>query len=320
MAPADPVPMLEFPRARRLARAGGLAMGLAAGTAACAQPMPLQPGLEQAAAVTAGGSIVKARLKVGTRTYNAVWYLPSGPASGFISVQHGFSRDCANQRDTTRRFMELGLMALCLNADMSGGNPQLAQALAASLVAGLVAPDGRPVPDRLIVAGHSAGGAFASRLGWALAQSAPARLAGAVLFDPVAADDFTTNLQAVSAAGSRPVLAVSANPSACNASNNAYPALRQVQADARAAGGDDFVGVQLTQRSTHVDSEGNNTNLLGYIACGQGKPGASNTERLRELTSRWAADMASGTRTAEYYPGGAYLASLLFAGTARLID
>lgn len=311
------LPAASLPR--RLRRAG-LAAFLLAGTAACAQPLPLQAEVAAGATATAGGSIVKSRLKVGSRTYNAVWYLPSGPASGFISVQHGFSRDCGNQRDTTRRFMELGLMALCLNADMSGGNPQLAQALAASLVAGLVAPDGRPVPDRLIVAGHSAGGAFASRLGWALAQSAPERLAGAVLFDPVAADDFTTNLQAISAAGSRAVLAVSANSSACNAGNNAYPGLRQVQADALAAGRDGFVGAQLTQRSTHVDSEGNNTDLLGYVACGQGKPAAANTERLRELTSRWALDMAVGSRSAAFYPGGNYLESLLSAQAARLID
>lgn len=306
-------------RLARASRAVCLAAMVCAGTAACAQPAPAQ-GPATGLATMAGGSIVKAKLKVGARSYNAVWYLPAGPASGFISVQHGFSRECANQRDTTRRFMELGLMALCLNADMSGGNPALAEALARTLLAGVVAPDGRPVPERLIVAGHSAGGAFASRLGWALAAGAPSRLKGAVLFDPVAADDFTSNLQAISTGGSRPVLAVSANASACNASNNAYPALRQVQADALAAGASGFVGAQLTQRSTHVDSEGNNTNLLGYIACGQGKPVAANTERLRELTSRWAADMAAGTFTAAYYPGGDYLEPLLAGQLARLID
>lgn len=268
----------------------------------------------------AAGSIVKAKLNVGGRNYNAVWYLPAGPASALISLQHGFSRSCKNQRDTTRQIMAAGLMALCLDADMSGGNPRLAEALAATLLSGITAPDGRSLPDALLVGGHSAGGAFASRLGWQLDALAPERLRGALLFDAVAADNFTPNLQAISRQGERPVYSVTANAGACNASNNAYPALRQLQRDALAAGRDGFIGLQLTRRSTHVDSEGNNTDLLGYIACGQGKPAADNTATLRRLASRWAADIASGSRTAAFYPGGAYVEWLLAEERALVIE
>lgn len=276
---------------------------------------------DEAEAAPDAGTVVRAPLVIGGKSYTAQWYLPAGTALGFVQVQHGFSRKCPNLLDTTKVFMNEGLMAMCLNADMSGGNPKLADALAAALVAGLTAPDGRAVPERIVVAGHSAGGHFASRLGWALSQQAPQRLRGAVLFDPVAADaSFTTNLQAVSAAGQRPVLAVTANPGVCNAQNNAYPALRQVQADALAAGRSGFVGVQLTQQSTHVDAEGKNTNFLGWSACLQGQPRAANTGRLRDLTGTWALDAVTGGRTDSDYPGGSYLQSLVDGGVAALID
>ncbi len=275
---------------------------------------------DSAEAATAG-TVVRAPLTLAGKQYTAQWYLPAGTPLGFVEVQHGFSRKCPNLLDTTKVFMNEGLMALCVNADMSGGNPKLGEALAAALVAGMTAPHGRAVPERIVVAGHSAGGHFASRLGWALSQQAPQRLGGAVLFDPVAADaSFTTNLQAISAAGQRPVLAVSANPGVCNAQNNAYPALRQLQADARAAGRSDFVGVQLTDHSTHVDAEGKNTNFLGWSACLQGQPRAANTARLRDLTDTWALDAATGGRTASDYPGGSYLQGLIDDGVAALID
>lgn len=267
------------------------------------------------------GSVVNATLNIGGVDYNVDWFLPAGAASALVTVQHGFSRNCGHVRGTATRLMEQGLMGLCVNASMAGGNPALAEALATTLLSGITAPGGTALPERIVVGGHSAGGHFASRLGWKLAATAPLRLAGAVLFDPVAAgDSFTTNLMAVSAAGQRPVLAVSSNPSACNARNNAYPALRQVRQDAIAAGRDGFVGLQLTDRSTHVDVEGRDTDALGILACGQGRPRPANVEALRTLAAQWALDGAGGVRTGGYYPGGAYVDALIRADDARIIE
>lgn len=308
------MPVVHRPLAAFMAAAALLA------SSACATAA-VPPPVAEEAADTAAGSVVRAPLVLDGRSYTAQWYLPAGPAAGLVVLQHGFSRSCPKLLDTSRRFMDEGLMALCVNADMTGGNPRLAEALAAALVAGLTAPDGRPVPQRLVVGGHSAGGHFASRLGWALARQAPKRLAGAVMFDPVAADDsFTTNLQAISNKGRRPVLSVTANSGPCNAEHNAYPALRQVQADAQAAGRDGFVGAQLTQGSTHVDAEGRNTDLLGWVFCGQGQPREANSTRLRELTATWALDMATKTRRASHYPGGSFFDGLVNDGFAAIID
>lgn len=276
------------------------------------------PALAEAEKETAGGRVVSAVLNIGGTDYEVDWFLPNDNASALATVQHGFARRCSNLRQTGIRLMQQGLMGLCVNASMAGGNPALAEALAVTLTSGISAPDGRPVPDKLIVGGHSAGGLFASRVGWKLDAIAPQRLRGAVLFDPVAAGpSMTTNLMAVSHAGQRPVLAVTANASSCNAQNNGYVALRQVRADAIAAGRDGFVGVQLTERSTHVDVEGGDTGA-GQIACGRPRP--ANTEALRTLAAQWAADIASGTRTPDVYPGGSYLQGLIDGDQALVIE
>ncbi len=267
------------------------------------------------------GKVVNSALSVGGTSYSVDWYLPSGTASALINVQHGFSRGCGNLRDTSKRMMANGLMVLCINADMSGGAPALAETLGNALVGGqITTPDGRQLPDRIIVGGHSAGGHFATRLGWKLNQIAPHRLLGAILFDPVAAGGFTDNLVAISGAGARPVYAITSNSSLCNQFNNAYGALRQIRSAALASGRDGFVGLQLKSWSTHVDSEGNNTNLIGYAACLQSPPKSYNTGYLRDLSSQWAFDLANGVKMPTAYPGGSYVNALLNGKWATLIQ
>lgn len=286
-----------------------LTLVAAAALAGCATAQPVEP---QAAA--ARSSIVYATLAIGGSDYAVEWYVPGGTPAALMTVQHGFARQCANLRGTGLALADRGLLGLCVNATMAGGNPALAEALVAALLDGASAP-GVAQPQRFVVGGHSAGGHFASRVGWALAQQAPARLAGAVLFDPVAANDsFTGNVLAIAASGQRPVLAINANPGSCNAQNNADPALRAVAA----AGGDGFVGLQLIDRSSHVDAEGRDSNLVGVLPCG--RPLRDNTDSLRTLAAAWAADAAAGTRDAAYYPGGAVVEGLVGAGRARPID
>lgn len=290
--------------------------------AACAAPAIAtepQPGV--ALPAEAATQQLPGQLEIGGRVYDVSWGLPKGEPLALAVVEHGFTRRCDNLRGTLDAWVDAGLLTLCIDAPMTGGNPALADALAALLLGGgLLGPDGLPVPARTVVGGHSAGGAFAVRLGWQLAQQAPGRIAGAVLFDPVGASGFGEQLRGLSGMGQRPVLAVSANASGCNAQNNAYPGLRAVAADDVAAGGDGFVGVQLLQSSTHVDAEGSDTNALGWIACRQGPPRPANVRALRRLTAAWAADVAQGIRTPEFYPGGAVLQPMLDSGVAGRID
>jgi hypothetical protein len=249
------------------------------------------------------GTCVNSNLTVGGTSYSVDWYLPKGTPVGLMLLEHGFSRGCGNLRGTSKAIMEKGLVVLCLNADMSGGNPGLGNALGDLLASRAFAlPGARPVPTAYLVGGHSAGGHFASVVGARLAAKGYAGLKGAVLFDPVASDGFTANLQAISANGARPVLSVAARPTVANLSNNSFGALKDLA--------NPFVGVQLVWAgysflgpyggSCHTDVEGENTDLIGSAGslC---SPNATQTARLRDLGSTWARDVATGTRTAAYW-------------------
>jgi acetyl esterase/lipase len=239
-----------------------------------------------------GPRVVSTTLVVDREAVLARWTVPEGPAAALVTLQHGFARRCRHLDGTARRIAARGLLTLCVEAPMARGNPVLAESLAALLAQGLRSPDGNALPQTIIVGGHSAGAVFAVRLGARLDALSPQRLAGALLFDPVAAGSFSADLQAVSRDGQRPVLAITATRGPCNAQHSAYPALRAVRQQAQAAGREAFVGVELTQASTHADAEGEDTDWLAELACGPPVP--ANTERLRSLAAQWAADLAAG--------------------------
>ncbi|MDE2081308.1 MAG: alpha/beta hydrolase [Burkholderiales bacterium] len=213
------------------------------------------------------------------------WLLPPAPVAGLVLLEHGFGRSCANLRGTASRLMQQGLMVLCLDADMAGGRPALARALAAAIAGGLRAPDGRALSQAVVVGGHSAGAVFAAYTGAALAVRAPDRLAGALLLDPVATPGLAAALQAIAGDGRRPVLAVLAEPGRCNLHNNALPALRALPQA--------FIGLRLPG-ATHLDVEGADTTALAVAACGQGAPQAANVAALRRIAAAWALDLAQG--------------------------
>lgn len=266
-------------------------------------------------------SVIDTTINVAGVEYAARWWLPAGPAVGLALVEHGFTRRCQNIDGTARALRDQGLLALCLTVPLTGGNPGLADALAALMVNGLTAPDGLPLPAAWVVAGHSAGGDFAVRLGSTLSQLAPERIRGAVLWDPVpSGSGFIDELRSISAGGARPVLAVTANPGSCNANGNVLPPLRSLQQDLAAAGADTFVGVRLTDRSTHVDVEAENSNRAAWAACKQGRPRTYNAQALRTLSAAWARDIVTGTRSLAFYPGGATVEALIDARRAELID
>jgi hypothetical protein len=286
------------------------AFAVGAITAVVALAVTLTVGTPAGAAAKACGSYssstsqcINTDLAVGGTSYNVDWYLPNGAASGLMVMQHGFSRGCGNLRGTAKAVAEKGVMVLCLNADMSGGNPGLAATLGDALAARTIAPPaGRALPTAYVVGGHSAGGHFASAVGARLAAKGYAGLKGAVMFDPVAADGFSANLKAISAGGARPVLSVAARPSVINLSNNSFGALKDLA--------NPFVGVQLVWSgfafgipyggSCHTDSEGENGDAIGNTAalC---TPSATQTARLRDLSSTWARDLTTGTRTSAYW-------------------
>jgi hypothetical protein len=287
------------PRPAAIAAAAGVLMATAVVAAPAAQAATACAGYSSSTT-----TCVESPVTVGGASYNAKWYLPNGAASALMLVQHGFSRNCDHLTNTTRAIAEKGVMAVCLDADMTGGNAALGNAFGDALTArSITPPSGRALPAKYIVGGHSAGGHFASVVGARLAANGYPNLKGAVLFDGVASDGFTANLQAISAGATRPVLQISARPSVINLFNNANGALASLGAG--------FVGIQLvwtsynlgvfpTGGSCHIDSEGENTDALG-VAGSLCSPNSTQTARLRDFGSTWAKDLATGSYTSSYY-------------------
>lgn len=218
-------------------------------------------------------------LEIAGQPYAAQWTAPPGRAALLLVLEPGFARRCSHLLGTARRLAEAGALVLCVDAPMTGGNPALADAFAGWLAGGLRDPQGHEVPARVVVGGLSAGAAFAARLGARLDALAPQRLAGALLLDPVATAAFGADLQRV--APGRPVLALVAPPHACNAMNNALPALRAAGVEA----------VDLGPAATHLDAEGDDGDALGRAACGTPQPQA--VEALRARAVQWLRGVAA---------------------------
>ncbi|QCX28037.1 hypothetical protein FCL41_11295 [Nocardioides jishulii] len=298
--------------------------GAAAAVVAALVPMaPAAQAADQACKnySSSSSTCVNTQRTIAGSTYSTDWYLPQGTASALMVLNHGFSRGCGNLRGTSKAVAEKGVMVLCVNGDMTAGNPVLGRDLAAALTAGTITPPGRALPQRIIVGGHSAGGHFAGAVGAALSRTAPQRLAGAILFDPVAAEGFSADLAAISAGGTRPVLSVAARPSVTNLANNSFGALRDLA--------NPYVGIQLvwksyvlgvpTGGSCHTDVEGEDTDFIG-TAGALCSPNSTQTARLRDFGSSWARDLATNTRTAAYWCTDAAVVSTCGSKVKELVD
>ncbi|TYL45535.1 alpha/beta hydrolase [Nocardioides sp. BGMRC 2183] len=265
---------------------------------------------------------VNTQIVIAGTSHSADWYLPRTTASALMVLNHGFSRGCGNLRGTSKAIAEQGVMVLCVNGDMTAGNPGLADALGDLMTQrALVPPNGTPLPQRYIVGGHSAGGHFASELGARLVANGYPDLAGAILFDPVASGDFSANLAAIADGTARPVLAVTARPSVTNLFNNSHGALVGLDSD--------YVGVQLVWSkytwgvpsggSCHIDVEGEDSDVIGVLGAGC-SASTTQTARLRDFAATWARDLATGGRTAAYYCADAEVISTCGSQVRALVD
>ncbi len=240
----------------------------------------------------------------------ATWYLPDQPAQGWVLLQHGFQRNKSNMDHLATHFMNNGLMVLTINSSATGGNPSLGRDIADDIIDNPPSPpNGVALPSKLIVAGHSAGGLMMTHTGGRLVSRQFSGLVGAILLDPVDANDgMQGNLQLMWDNGV-PSYSILANASSCNSSNNALGPLRNLSAS--------FVGIKLTNNSKHTDAEGDSSGGIITWLCGS--PKAHNVAYLQDFATNWALDMVNGTLNSDYYPGGSVLQSLIDSNDGELI-
>lgn len=221
------------------------------------------------------------------------WQLPDGEPRGWVLLQHGFARQCANLRSTARRLAQSGLATLCLQADMAEGAPALAKAVAHAMQRGdptpLRPPGSTGAGQPWVLVGHSAGALFAARVAQALAHTTPERVAGLILLDPVGGSSLSDALAAVVMQGRLPMRALIAPPSRCNAQQMALPVLLRAQAISPPG----LVSLQFPAGASHLGAEGEDTERLAVWMCGEGWPDATRTEDLRTSLLTWVGEVTS---------------------------
>ncbi len=240
----------------------------------------------------------------------ATWYIPDGQAESWVFLQHGFQRNRGNMDHFATTLMNNGFLVLTMNANVTGGNRSLARNVADDLVDNMpLPPNNYPLPNKLILSGHSAGGLFMTYLGERLVERGYSALTGAVLLDPVDKDNGMGGAMQAMVNNNLNVYSILANSSSCNSSNNALQPLRNLSSN--------FVGIKLTNNSKHTDAEGDSTGGIITWICGS--PKDYNVSYLQDFALNWTIDMTAGTMNSDYYPGGSKLQALIDSGDAELI-
>lgn len=259
---------------------------------------------------------------------DARWTFPTDrDPAGLVWLQHGFARSAARLDDLAASIAARGHVVVAPSVSSFGAcsvNENALHEAIANLLSGGPASSalqtswdaarsaaGRPLialPTKVVVAGHSAGGALATVVASRVTQdgspSTRARLAGVVLLDPVenSANGMRSALPALAATS---VLTVSAPGGSCNA--NASGTARVLAARSG------FVGVRLPT-GCHCDAEADSTDALCTIACGT--PRTENEVALKRLAADWSDDMLRGRHGDEHpYPGGQWYEEQRSAGT-----
>jgi pimeloyl-ACP methyl ester carboxylesterase len=280
-----------------------LAVAALLALAGCAVPptLPALPPLPHMPLINPAPVVPPEPLVLGAETHGARWFFPNAEARALVLLQPELGRPCERLRGLVQAWQAQGLAVLCLELPVppEGNGVQreaqhyrVADALGVALAGGLTGPGGRVLPERLVVAGHGLGGAFAARLAARLDSTAPQRLGGVLLLDPLAAPGFSDHLRVVSRRGQRPVLALMAERSDCNARHSAWPALQQLHREATADGQAAYLGLVFGEGSTHLDAEGHGHDVPGHLACGRPQDGP--VARLRTLAVQAALAMAAG--------------------------
>ena len=258
-------------------------------------------------------------------TVPADWYFPTGaePPNGVIWLQHGFIAGGGWYDKLATALAEqtnsiVVAPTLSSNPLTSGGkwlNGDVMQHAVADLLAdrtaltaSAAAAAGHPVdlPDRIVLAGHSAGGGLVATVaGYAADMGADGPIGdilGVVMFDGVPlGDSLPTALAKLVGVNDRPVLQIAAHPYVWNNSGQGTDQLV-------AARPDRFDGVRLTN-SSHIDSMQSSDPLIqlaGNLFAGYAR--AENQLAVQTLAVGWINDMYFGTFDGIYGTAGETLA------------
>ncbi|MEY4064641.1 MAG: hypothetical protein RIR26_849 [Pseudomonadota bacterium] len=242
------------------------------------------------AAVTLGDSLA---LEDGT-SLPLTWMIPAGAnvsPRGLVILQHGMMRHATNMRSLAQKLAEKNILVLLPDVtDAQFLDPLFPELFANGLAKKSETPSGQSLPQKLLLAGFSAGARFLSHVA-ALVSSERHSLRGVLLLDPVVGELPEQQL------GPRldvPYFTILAKPSRCNADGNAFPLIQ--------SGRFQSLGFRLKSAS-HCDFEGQSSDALCYLYCGFSPH--QNSEIIRTFATEWISGLVDSREPhIDYLPGG----------------
>jgi hypothetical protein len=221
------------------------------------------------------------------------WLMPENPSAprAMVLLQHGMMRHAENMmslaKALARRDIEVVLPDI---TDEQFLDPLFPEVFAKAFSQKSKDPRGNPLPEKLILAGFSAGARFLSHVA-ALIENDQQNLRGVLLLDPVVGQLPEQQL------GPRlnvPYFTILAKPSRCNADGNVFPLLE--------SGRFQTLGFRLKSAS-HCDFEGRTSDTLCYLYCGLSP--RKNTEAIEVFASEWISGLIdSNLPHVDFLPGG----------------
>ncbi len=203
---------------------------------------------------------------------------PSGESIGAVWLQHGFARTPKHLAGLTQQLVNAGLEVLAPSLPSLRRHRLLDDPAVLNQVALRLPPLSDSPGNRLVLLGHSVGGASLCHVAAALRQDGPEPL-GLVLLDP---NESLTGLMqpALGALGDLPVHAAVAPPNRCNRSGQAAEWLSALP----------NAEVIEIPNGSHCDAEGR-ADLACRMGCGKVDPEAARL--VASLAVDWTCQLAS---------------------------
>lgn len=246
--------------------------------------------------------------KVGSSKISGSWiYNKEVPPQAIITLQHGFMRKRTNMYDLANQYAQKGFAVFLTDLSTNQMNStSFAKEYMKALLGGLPPLQKQPLPEPLLVSGHSLGGLFASFLLKEAQDLEALRVKGAVLLDPV---DKNGNMDKTFQSLKKPesIYGILGQPSSCNSQSNATKPFQKLPQE--------FLGIRL-KGGSHCDAEGKTSNWKCSMMCGSSSP--INIQNLQTFATSWALSLLEGGQE-PYFPQGEVYENLLLEGRFQSI-
>jgi|GEM_PF-677734 len=244
---------------------------------------------------TAAGIKSKDTLKLDDGTeLSLTWLIPkfeNAAPRALVILQHGMMRRAEKMLSIAHGLLAKNIEVVLPDvSDSQFLDPLFPESFVRAFGKKRLDPAGQSLPNRLLLAGFSAGARFLSHVA-ALLPNEEQSLRGVLLLDPVVGElpeqQLGPRLQV-------PYFTILAKPSRCNAEGNVFSLLE--------SGRFQTIGFRL-KTASHCDFEGQSSDMLCYLYCGQSSH--KNSDAIKFFATEWISGLIdSDSPHSDYLPGG----------------